>query len=64
MTHKRVTAFICGIIMAFGVLPVCAENTVKTYYVSPNGSDINPGTKERPLKTLEAAVHTAGKAGY
>ena len=30
-------------------------------FVSPNGSDINPGTKERPLKTLEAAVHTAGK---
>lgn len=59
MTHKRVTAFICGIIMAFGVLPVCAENTVKTYYVSPNGSDDSTGAETSPYRTIEKAVSAA-----
>lgn len=28
-------------------------------YVSPNGSDANAGTKERPLATVQAAIHKA-----
>lgn len=28
-------------------------------YVSPSGSDQNPGTKEEPLKTLQKALETA-----
>ena len=59
MTHKRFTAFICGIIMAFSVLPVCAENTVKTYYVSPNGSDDSTGAETSPYRTIEKAVSAA-----
>ena len=51
MIHKRFTAFICGIIMAFSALPVCAaENAVKTYYVSPSGSDNGTGTAASPYR--------------
>ncbi|MEO1427561.1 MAG: right-handed parallel beta-helix repeat-containing protein [Cyanobacteria bacterium J06633_8] len=41
--------------------PVDAE----TYYVSPDGSDDNPGTKEKPWKTVNYAVQkdSAVKAG-
>jgi len=28
----------------------------KTYYVSPDGDDANPGTKEKPFKTIQHAV--------
>ncbi|MEO1299030.1 MAG: right-handed parallel beta-helix repeat-containing protein [Cyanobacteria bacterium J06636_16] len=32
------------------------RNTETTYYVSPNGSDDNPGTQEQPWKTINHAV--------
>lgn len=30
--------------------------TGKTYYISPSGSDTNPGTKESPLKTINKGI--------
>ena len=35
----------------------------ETFYVAPNGTDTDLGTKERPLATLEAARGVARKAG-
>ncbi|MGA3244697.1 MAG: right-handed parallel beta-helix repeat-containing protein [Bacteroidota bacterium] len=47
-------------VMVFGValsLAVCtgAEKEGKTLYVSPAGADNNPGTREKPFRTLERA---------
>jgi hypothetical protein len=33
--------------------PPTNPTTDKSYYVSPNGNDANPGTKEKPFRTLE-----------
>lgn len=33
----------------------------KDYYVSPSGNDSNPGTKEKPLKTIACALETVNK---
>ena len=38
--------------MLFLASPLCAE----TYFVAQNGKEGNPGTKELPLATLQAAV--------
>jgi hypothetical protein len=34
---------------------VSASATTKTYYIAPNGSDINSGTLDRPLATIQKA---------
>jgi len=43
--------------------PVSLEDELhkkgKVFYVSPDGDDLNPGTRQSPLKTINAAV---GKA--
>lgn len=43
--------------------PVSLEDELqkegKVYYISPDGDDLNPGTRQSPLKTINAAV---GKA--
>ncbi len=38
------------------------QRTTTTYYVAPNGSDSNPGTKAAPFASLQAA-HDAAAAG-
>ncbi len=63
---KRITA----ILVLFGLLlsqvAVFAEETAETedvirYYVSPDGSDINPGTEELPFATIDAARQAVQK---
>ena len=45
----------CSMFASFYV-PVNAETTAwKEYYVSKNGDDGNPGTKDAPFKTIQAA---------
>jgi hypothetical protein len=43
------------LILAFILLLFAAEVIGATYYVSPSGSDRNPGTKARPFRNIEAA---------
>jgi len=31
----------------------------EVFYVSPDGDDSNPGTQQSPLRTINAAIHTA-----
>lgn len=45
-----------------GTSPKTEQNKGKEYFVSPNGSDSNPGTKEKPLLTIQNAVEKL-KAG-
>lgn len=52
-----VTSAVLGI-MAFDVRLQAAD-----FVVGPGGKDTNPGTKEKPLATLEAARDAARKAG-
>ena len=57
MKKVLVLILICG--MVLGGLPAYAadsgtDNTT-VLHVSPNGSDTNPGTEDRPLATLDAA---------
>ena len=40
-----------------------SEGQGKTLYVSPDGNDTNPGTKESPKKTIGAAVNAADTTG-
>lgn len=57
--HKRAGAFLCAVLMAAGIpnaFPVrtaAADGTI--LYVSPDGSDSNPGTVTAPLQTLKGA---------
>jgi hypothetical protein len=46
-----------------GGLLICAPSHGATFFVAPGGKDGNPGTKEHPLATLEAARDAARKAG-
>ena len=39
------------------------ESQGKTLYVSPDGNDTNPGTKDSPKKTIGAAVNAADTTG-
>lgn len=36
---------------------------MEKYYVSIDGSDSNPGTKQHPFKTFERAEDVAGESG-
>ena len=53
--------------MRFAVAAMLLASSVNcpsaTFFVAPNGDDINAGTKNKPLATLEAARDTARKAG-
>jgi len=49
--------FCCFVI----VLPALVH--AKDLYVSPGGSDANPGTKEQPFATLQKAVNAQAEAG-
>src|SRR5262245_29431693 len=48
---RRCLAAVAAFLVGMMPLPVCAADI----YVSPNGDDLWAGTKERPLRTLEAA---------
>jgi len=58
---SRLLIVICGIaeatlvIFAFGPTPL---GIGMKYYVAPNGSDSNPGTKALPFKTIQRAADT------
>ncbi len=54
---KMIPVIIIAILtQLFSALGVCAqENDILELYVSPNGSDINPGTKDKPVQTLKGA---------
>lgn len=41
-------------------LPFVIDNTGFSYYVAPNGNDNNPGTLERPFRSIQKAVDEAG----
>lgn len=46
-----------------GPLPKIEQNMGKEYFISPSGSDSNPGTKEKPLRSIQNAIEklTAGE---
>jgi len=45
--------------------PVSLEDELqkegKVFYISPDGDDLNPGTRQSPLKTINAAVGRAAE---
>lgn len=47
-------------------ITISAENATATYYISPVGSDLNPGTEAAPWKTIQRAAETllAGERVY
>jgi hypothetical protein len=56
MTTKAAAAF-CVTVLALAASQACGE----TLYVSPDGSDANPGTKDKPLATLAGGRDAVGK---
>ncbi|MBW2990900.1 right-handed parallel beta-helix repeat-containing protein [Candidatus Woesearchaeota archaeon] len=50
-----------GLILIFILLPFFVNAT--NYYVSPSGSDTNPGTLSQPFKTIEKARNTIRATG-
>lgn len=62
---KRFFAAAMGVLMTLSGITVCAEKAksveTEVIYVAPSGNDINSGTKDNPLKTLEAAKDAARK---
>ena len=48
------------ILVGVGLCLTVVSATAAEFYVSPNGVDTNPGTKEKPFQTLEA-VRDAGR---
>ncbi len=46
---KRIVFILTGLLM------VCAVSVARDFYVSPAGSDDNPGTNDKPFATLERA---------
>jgi len=50
---KRILIFILSVTMLIPVTPVVAEVKEKVFHVSPSGSDVNDGSEQRPLATLE-----------
>jgi hypothetical protein len=49
-------------IVAFLLLNICSLSAQVNLYVSPEGSDSNPGSKQSPFKTIEKAQSEARKA--
>ena len=44
-----------GLITCLTVLSFCQSLLATEFYVAPDGNDLNPGTRRKPLATLEAA---------
>ena len=57
-TSRRVTLLLILTLTA----ALAAEASAAVFHVAPNGKDTNPGTKDQPLATLEAACDAARKA--
>lgn len=47
------------IVKGYNVSPAFAQNLVNTYYVSPSGSDSNPGTQAQPWQSIQKAANVA-----
>jgi len=45
--------------LTYAVLLLCLSISAKEYHVSKSGNDSNPGTKESPLLTIQAAANIA-----
>ncbi len=63
---KRLVSILLCCTFAVSAAPMCRteaeeDNSKQLIWVSPSGNDINPGTKERPLKTPQAAKKRAGE---
>lgn len=63
---RLVKALFISLITFHGVLFLAEVGLAATYYVSPNGSDSNPGTGSAPWRTLSKAAQTliAGDTVY
>jgi parallel beta-helix repeat protein len=48
---KGVVCLICGLVL-FGSLIHAQRSEANTYYVATNGNDSNPGTENRPFRTI------------
>ncbi|HWQ23594.1 MAG TPA: right-handed parallel beta-helix repeat-containing protein [Gaiellaceae bacterium] len=48
-----------GSTIAAALPPLLGPSTGRALYVSPNGSDSNPGTREKPLRTIQSALDRA-----
>jgi len=64
--HSLWLAALIGFMVAGGLpgvtTPACAADALTVYYVSPDGDDAQPGTRQAPWRTPEHAAETA-KAG-
>ena len=60
--NHRMT-IVAVIVATIGSLDVNQASQGAEFYVAPGGKDGNPGTREQPLATLEAARDAARKAG-
>lgn len=55
MKSKRLLRRTIHLLAAIGICASSHAATQANYYVSPDGSDANPGTKEQPFQTIEKA---------
>src|SRR3989344_9429340 len=46
-------------IVVFTFLTLYSSVNAATYFISPSGSDSNPGTESQPWKTIERAVSSS-----
>ena len=53
----QVAFALCTLMLFVLAAPVCSAAT--TYYVSPSGSDNNPGTQAAPFKTIQQGINNA-----
>lgn len=54
MIHKPLLKSLCLVVLVAAIW--CAGQTPSNLYVSPSGNDSNPGTINRPLKTIQRAA--------
>ncbi len=61
---KTAVPLLIAALIAFGLAAGCAGGSTGTVaiYVAPNGDDANPGTKSKPLTTLDGARQAAARA--
>src|SRR4051812_38895934 len=55
----NIAKFCHGILLIAASMAVLRNATASTFYVSPNGSDSDPGTLNRPFESLSRAQHAA-----
>ena len=53
----RIRIWAAGAAMCFGLLLTASRSQATDYYVSPSGSDSNPGTMDAPFGTVQKAVN-------